>query len=148
MDSEEKVRELRLQLWGAAETLRGSAVDRTDWKGYILPLIFLKRICDVWDEEFQSARDLYGDSELFSFEEIHRFQVPVGYHWKDIRETNTDIGAKIQQSMQEIERVNPNTLHRVFGLSDWSNRDKFTDIRIGDIFVINNLIETKDECIS
>jgi type I restriction enzyme M protein len=133
MDSEEKVRELRLQLWGAAETLRGSAVDRTDWKGYILPLIFLKRICDVWDEEFQSARDLYGDSELFSFEEIHRFQVPVGYHWKDIRETNTDIGAKIQQSMQEIERVNPNTLHRVFGLSDWSNRDKFTDELLGNL---------------
>lgn len=34
-------------LWDAANTLRGSAVDRTDWKGYILPLLFFKRICDV-----------------------------------------------------------------------------------------------------
>ena len=38
-------------LWEAANILRGSAVDRTDWKGYILPLLFFKRISDVWDEE-------------------------------------------------------------------------------------------------
>ena len=43
--------ELKSTLWDAANTLRGSAVDRTDWKGYILPLLFFKRICDVWDEE-------------------------------------------------------------------------------------------------
>jgi type I restriction enzyme M protein len=35
----------------AANILRGSSVDRTDWKSYILPLLFFKRICDVWDEE-------------------------------------------------------------------------------------------------
>ena len=43
--------ELKSHLWEAANILRGSAVDRTDWKGYILPLLFFKRICDVWDEE-------------------------------------------------------------------------------------------------
>jgi hypothetical protein len=42
--------DLKSTLWDAANTLRGSAVDRTDWKGYILPLLFFKRICDVWDE--------------------------------------------------------------------------------------------------
>jgi type I restriction enzyme M protein len=41
----------RSLLWEAANILRGSAVDRTDWKRYILPLLFYKRICDVWDEE-------------------------------------------------------------------------------------------------
>jgi hypothetical protein len=40
---------LRSALWDAANTLRGSAVDRTDWKGYILPLLFFKRISEVWD---------------------------------------------------------------------------------------------------
>ena len=42
---------IQSQLWEAANILRGSAVDRTDWKGYILPLLFFKRISDVWDEE-------------------------------------------------------------------------------------------------
>ena len=47
--------DLKSTLWGAANTLRGSAVDRTDWKGYILPRLFFKRICDVWDEETAEA---------------------------------------------------------------------------------------------
>ena len=42
--------ELESHLWEAANILRGSPVDRTDWKSYILPLLFFKRICDVWDE--------------------------------------------------------------------------------------------------
>ena len=49
------LQELKSHLWDAANTLRGSAVDRTDWKGYILPLLFFKRICDVWDEEAAEA---------------------------------------------------------------------------------------------
>jgi type I restriction enzyme M protein len=47
--------QLRTRLWEAANVLRGSAVDRTDWKGYILPLLFFKRISDVWDEEAAEA---------------------------------------------------------------------------------------------
>jgi type I restriction enzyme R subunit len=43
--------ELESHLWEAANILRGSPVDRTDWKSYILALHFFKRICDVWDEE-------------------------------------------------------------------------------------------------
>ncbi len=42
---------LESHLWEAANILRGSPVDRTDWKSYILPLLFFRRICDVWDEE-------------------------------------------------------------------------------------------------
>ena len=55
--------ELKSHLWDAANTLRGSAVDRTDWKGYILPLLFFKRISDVWDEETSEAAELYGDAD-------------------------------------------------------------------------------------
>jgi type I restriction-modification system DNA methylase subunit len=55
-------------LWEAANILRGSAVDRTDWKGYILPLLFFKRISDVWDEETadwgskEKSIDILGDA--------------------------------------------------------------------------------------
>src|SRR5437762_14184784 len=55
------LQELKKHLWNCAEILRGSAVDRTDWKAYILPLLFFKRICDVWDEETVEAMQLFGD---------------------------------------------------------------------------------------
>ena len=65
--------DLKPALWNAANTLRGSAVDRTDWKGYILPVLFFKRISDVWDEETAEARELYGEADPTLFPEIHRF---------------------------------------------------------------------------
>ena len=58
-----ETKHLRTRLWECAEVLRGSAVDRTDWKAYILPLLFFKRLSDVWDEELAEATDLYGDVE-------------------------------------------------------------------------------------
>jgi type I restriction enzyme M protein len=84
--------ELGPHLWEAANILRGSPVDRTDWKSYILPLLFLKRICDVWDEEYQEAvTDLGAD-----FADSHRFQVPETCHWSAVREATRNVGAAIQ----------------------------------------------------
>ena len=60
---------LQSHLWEAANILRGSAVDRTDWKGYILPLLFFKRISDVWDEEHARMLEQYGED----FTDEHRF---------------------------------------------------------------------------
>ena len=44
------IQQLKSTLWEAADILRGSAIDRTDWQGYILPLLFFKRISDVWED--------------------------------------------------------------------------------------------------
>ena len=125
--------ELKSALWDAANTLRGSAVDRTDWKGYILPLLFFKRISDVWDEETAAAQDLYGDTDPSLFPEIHRFIVPDGCHWDDVREVSANVGAALLHAMQEIERANPETLFRVFGTADWGNKDNFTDELLKDL---------------
>ncbi len=124
---------LQSALWEAANVLRGSAVDRTDWKGYILPLLFFKRICDVWDEETTEATETFGDADPTLFPEVHRFRVPDGCHWNDIRETPANVGTALFRAMQEIERANPETLYRVFGTADWSNREKFTDELIKDL---------------
>ncbi len=125
--------ELQSRLWEAANILRGSAVDRTDWKGYILPLLFFKRICDVWDEENSEATNTYGDAYSSQFPEVHRFQVPEGCHWRDIRETAVNVGTALAHAMQEIERANPDTLYRVFGAADWGNKEKFTDELLKDL---------------
>ena len=127
-------RELQSHLWEAANILRGSAVDRTDWKGYILPLLFFKRICDVWDEETSESVDIYGDVDTSQFLEVHRFQVPEGCHWRDIRETAANVGTTLTHAMQQIELANPDTLYRVFGAADWANREKFNDELLKDLF--------------
>ncbi|WP_262027096.1 type I restriction-modification system subunit M [Microvirga sp. Mcv34] len=126
-------RELRSALWDAANTLRGSAVDRTDWKGYILPLLFFKRISDVWDEETAEAREIFGEADPALFPEVHRFVLPDGCHWSDVREVPANVGAALQKAMQEIERANPDTLFRVFGSADWGNKEKFSDELLKDL---------------
>ena len=47
--------ELEKYLWGAAVALRGT-IDAGDYKQYIFPLLFFKRICDVYDEEYERQR--------------------------------------------------------------------------------------------
>lgn len=125
--------DLKSHLWNCAEILRGSAVDRTDWKAYILPLLFFKRICDVWDEEQAEAVELFGDVDPVDFPEVHRFHVPDGCHWRDIRETPANMGAALARAMREIQRANPSTLYRVFGAADWGNREMLTDETIKDL---------------
>jgi type I restriction enzyme M protein len=132
-DTEFPIQRLNARLWQCAEILRGSAVDRTDWKGYILPLLFFKRICDVWDEETSEAATLFGDVAPVDFPEVHRFSVPDGCHWKDVRETPANVGAALSHAMREIERANPDTLYRVFGAADWGNREVLTDEILKDL---------------
>jgi type I restriction enzyme M protein len=124
---------LKSHLWNCAEILRGSAVDRTDWKAYILPLLFLKRISDVWDEETAEAAEVYGDVDPVDFPEVHRFIVPDGCHWQDIREVPANVGSAISHAIREIERSNPDILYRVFGAVDWSNRDLISDEILKDL---------------
>ena len=124
---------LKSRLWACAEILRGSAVDRTDWKAYILPLLFFKRMCDVWDEETAEAAQLYGDADPVDFPEVHRFDVPEGCHWRDVRGTPANVGTALAHAMREIERANPDTLYRVFGAADWGNRAILGDEILKDL---------------
>jgi type I restriction enzyme M protein len=127
------LQQLKSHLWNCAEILRGSAVDRTDWKAYILPLLFFKRICDVWDEETAEAAKLYGDVEPVDFPEVHRFNLPKDCHWQYVRETPANVGTALSHAMREIERANPDTLYRVFGAADWGNREMLTDEILKDL---------------
>jgi type I restriction enzyme M protein len=124
---------LKSALWECAEVLRGSAVDRTDWKAYILPLLFFKRVSDVWDDETADAVALYGDVDPIDFPEIHRFEIPAGCHWRDVRDLAANVGAGLARAMREIERTNPDTLYRVFGAADWGNKEILSDEILKDL---------------
>jgi len=120
---------LESHLWEAANILRGSPVDRTDWKSYILPLMFFKRICDVWDEEFEEAVKTYGED----FADEHRFQVPEGCHWNDVREKPSNVGTALQNAMRGIEAANQKHLYGVFGDSQWTNKERLPDALLKDL---------------
>ena len=79
MNAKTDFSQLKSSLWKAANTLRGSAVDRTDWKGYILPLLFYKRLSDVYREactalagHTSSEKGLVTNIETYTKEEEKR----------------------------------------------------------------------------
>jgi type I restriction enzyme M protein len=125
--------ELESHLWEAANILRGSPLDRTDWKSYILPLLFLKRICDVWDEEQAEAVEEFGEADLAAYPEAHRFQVTAGCHWCDVRERPSNIGTALQNAMRGIEKANQKHLYGVFGDAQWSNKERLPDPLLKDL---------------
>ncbi|WP_031102334.1 type I restriction-modification system subunit M [Streptomyces sp. NRRL S-146] len=125
-------RELESYLWGAAVLLRG-LIDAGDYKQYIFPLVFLKRLSDVYDEEHAAAMEVYGDEELADLPENHRFAIPDGAHWDDIRKITTNTGAAILKAMRAIESANPDTLPGVFGDGDWGNKNLLPDSTLNDL---------------
>jgi type I restriction enzyme M protein len=125
-------RELESYLWGAAVLLRG-LIDAGDYKQFIFPLVFLKRISDVYDEEHAAGLAAYGDEALADLPENHRFAIPDGAHWSDIRQVSTNVGTAIRRAMRDIESANPDTLTGVFSDGDWGNRDLLPDATLKDL---------------
>jgi type I restriction enzyme M protein len=124
---------LEKYLWGAATFLRGH-IDAGDYKQFIFPLLFFKRISDVFDEEFAEAMAESGGDEKYALSpEFHRFMVPKGHHWNDVRETTTNVGMAIQKAMQAIEKANPDTLDGIFGDAQWTNKDRLSDETLVDL---------------
>jgi type I restriction enzyme M protein len=125
--------ELERYLWDSANILRGR-MDAADFKVFVFPLLFFKRISDVWNEEFEEAlREADGDLSYADFSENHRFQLPAGSRWKDIREVATDLGFAIQRAMRSIEEANPTPLSGIFGDAQWTNKDRLPDAVLRDL---------------
>ena len=131
--NKENVQDLEQWLWAAANILRGP-VDTADFKAYIFPLLFLKRLSDVYDEEFAEALDLSNNDEEFAqLAEQHRFQIPEGAHWSNIRKVNQNVGTAIGKAMRAIERANPNNLFQIFGDVQWTNKARLPDSLLRDL---------------
>ena len=125
--------ELESHLWESANILRGP-VDAADFKTYIFPLLFFKRVSDVHDEEREAAlAEFSGDDEAASFAENYRFLIPEGCHWRDVRQVATNVGQALQTAMRGIEQANPHTLYGIFGDAHWSNKDRLSDSLLRDL---------------
>ena len=121
------LKELESYLWGAATYLRGF-IDAGDYKQYIFPLLFYKRICDVYDEEYEDAlAESDGDLEYAAFDENHRFKVPAEAHWNQVRQVTVNVGQAISKALNEIQKVNAQQLQGIFGDADWTNKERLSD---------------------
>lgn len=126
-------KQLESHLWEAANILRGP-VDAADFKSYVFPLLFFKRLSDVHDEEYRIAmKESGGDEEYAQFPQNYRFQVPGVCHWNDVRIVTTNVGQALQKAMRGIEKANPETLYGIFGDAQWSNKDRLPDSLLRDL---------------
>ena len=127
------ISQLEQYLARAAWILKGP-VDASDFKVYIFPLLFFKRLSDVYDEEFQLAlEESKGDLEYASLPEFHRFEIPDKCHWKDVRETTSNVGIAIEKAFRGIEQANQELLYGIFGDAQWSNKNKLSDRLLIDL---------------
>jgi len=125
--------QLESHLWEAANILRGP-VDAADFKTYVFPLLFFKRISDVHDEEYRVAlEEAGGDEEYALFPQNYRFQIPHKCRWQDVRAVATNVGQALQKAMRGIERANPETLYGIFGDAQWTNKDHLSDTLLRDL---------------
>lgn len=123
-------------LFEACNILRGP-INQDEYKSYVTPILFFKRISDVYDEETLDALERSGgDEEYASFPENHSFDIPEGCHWKDVREASENLGVAIVKAMYGIERANPDTLSGVFSSFDdanWTDKTKLSDERLKNL---------------
>lgn len=133
--------ELESYLYSSADILRGH-VDASDYKSFIFPLLFYKRICDIYDEETELLIKEYGEEGAsFMGASAHRFKIPEGHHWKDVRSKTENIGTAIVNAFYEIEQSNEDKkthekrLLGVFGNAPWANKNRLPDE------TLKNLIE-------
>jgi type I restriction enzyme M protein len=82
--------ELDSHLYKCADIIR-NAVDKTDYKDYILPLVFYKTISDTYEDQYSEKLEEYGDEDIAGRAVFYDFVVPNGYSWDDLRSQNKNV---------------------------------------------------------
>ena len=133
MSNRMTIEELQSYLWDSAVLLRTN-IDAGSYKQYIFPLLFFKRICDIYDEETTAAVEEYGDDAAeFDEEEIHTFIIPEGYHWNDVRAVSENVGVAIVEAFRKVENANSDKLQGIFGDGVWTNKNRLPDRLLKDM---------------
>ena len=123
---------LESYLWGAATILRG-LVDAGDYKQFVFPLLFYKRLSDVWYGDYEKALAETDDAGYALVTANDRFVIPDGAHWQDVRTTAKNVGQALQTAMRSIEVANPGHLDGVFGDAPWTNKERLPDATLKNL---------------
>lgn len=127
--SEEKMtrEELGQHLWKAADVLRGP-IEVSEYKNYILSLLFYKRLSDVFAEEYQENLEKYRDEDI-AREKFHRFPIPSGCLWEDIRQIGANIGQRLNEALDSITKAN-SELEGVINRTDFNDKERLSEDRL------------------
>jgi type I restriction enzyme M protein len=136
------IKTLETWLWNAACSIRG-AVDAPKFKDYILPLVFMKRLSDVFEDEIKSLSEEFGDEktalEIVSKDHsLVRFFIPKQAVWSEIRKQTNKIGGKLTDVIRAIAKENPK-LQGVVNIVDFNAT--VSGQRIIDDGKLSNMIE-------
>jgi type I restriction enzyme M protein len=113
----EKVKSMESWIWGAACSIRGAA-DAAKFKEFILPLIFVKRLCDVFDDEIERiAEKVKSRTKALQLVErdkkLVRFYLPIKSKdpenertWDVIRTLSDKIGQELTDILYDIAKEN------------------------------------------
>ncbi len=122
------LQQLEAHLWGAANILRGKTAGQ-DYKNYILSLMFYKRLCDQWECEADDAiaelerqqKRTFSDKEKAVFRKRgeHRFKIPDGSRWGDVKAKSTNLGEVLSDAMGAVSAAN-DELRGVFHGAQWN----------------------------
>jgi type I restriction enzyme M protein len=105
------IKTLETWLWDACCKIRGP-VDAPKYKEFILPLIFLKRLSDVYDEEVEKLAQEYENKKTAEdlVDEDHSivwFYIPKKAKWSEIFKQSTRMGEYLTDAVRAIARENP-----------------------------------------
>lgn len=132
--------EFERHLWEATHILTGP-IDAADFKTYLFPVLFFKRISDVYDEEVAATMEEYGEDETFAqMPEFHRFVIPEGHHWQNVFNRTSNVGQALQKAFREIEKANPR-LYGIFGDAQWTNKERLSDALLHQLLDHYNRIQ-------
>ena len=110
--------------WAACDTFRG-VVDAGQYKDYILVMLFLKYISDLWDDHVEKYRAQYREDAVRIRRRLERerFILPEGASFNDLyRQRNeANIGELINQALEQIEDRNRAKLEGVFRNIDFNS---------------------------
>ena len=130
------LQQLESYLWGAAVLLRGQ-IDASGYKEYIFPLMFFKRVSDVYDEQYNRYLEESDGDEDYARSQEYDIIVPEGAHWNDVRKMTENVGQALVDAFRQIEEANPpkeingrmvGGLTGIFGdKSGWTNKNKMPD---------------------
>jgi len=119
-----KQSEINATAWAACDTFRG-VVDPAQYKDYILVMLFLKYISDVWKDHYEKYQERYGDDDERIRRRLgrERFVLPLGSSFYDLYEARNEanIGERINIVLDSIEETNKVKLEGVFRNIDFNS---------------------------
>ena len=122
--------ELENHLFECADIIRNT-VDKTDYKDYILPMVFYKTLSDTYEDQREDVLEEFGDEEIADDPSFYDFPIPEGYRWAELLDTNKNVDEFLNEAFEAIEREN-SELQDAFR-ADYVNADALDDDRLKDL---------------